>query len=110
MISNSRIISTDEDPSLRIKSSAIIYLRGVSTKLNKYIMFTVQTCKELIKFLVINLLAIPSQPFTFIFDFCALLADNHNRNKATDLRPFDSLTHGLTKRGSGCLGTIFKFE
>ena len=36
------IISTDEDPSLRIESSAIINLRGVSTKLNKYIanMFT----------------------------------------------------------------------
>ena len=32
------IISTDEDPSLRIESSAIINLRGVSTKLNKYIM------------------------------------------------------------------------
>ena len=30
--SNSRIISTDEDPSLRIESSAIINLRGVSTK------------------------------------------------------------------------------
>ena len=29
------IISTDEDPSLRIESSAIINLRGVSTKLNK---------------------------------------------------------------------------
>ena len=34
--SNSRIISTDEDPSLRIESSAIINLRGVFTKLNKY--------------------------------------------------------------------------
>ena len=34
--SNSRIISTYEDPSLRIESSAIINLRGVSTKLNKY--------------------------------------------------------------------------
>ena len=34
--SNSRIISTDEDPSLRIESSAIINLRGVSTKLNMY--------------------------------------------------------------------------
>ena len=34
--SNSCIISTDEDPSLRIESSAIINLRGVSTKLNKY--------------------------------------------------------------------------
>ena len=33
---NSRI-STDEDPTLRIESSAIINLRGVSTKLNKYI-------------------------------------------------------------------------
>ena len=32
------IISTDEDPSLRIESSAIINLRGVSTKLNKYSM------------------------------------------------------------------------
>ena len=31
-----RIISTDEDPSLRIESFAIINLRGVSTKLNKY--------------------------------------------------------------------------
>ena len=37
--SNNSIISTDEDPSLRIESSAIINLRGVSTKLNKY-MFT----------------------------------------------------------------------
>ena len=33
--SNSRIISTDEDPSLRIESSAIINLRGVSTKLKQ---------------------------------------------------------------------------
>ena len=41
------IISTDEDPSLRIESSAIINLRGVSTKLNKYIVLTVQTYKEL---------------------------------------------------------------
>ena len=46
--SNSRIISTDEDPSLRIESSAIINLRGVSTKLNKYIVFTMQTYKKLI--------------------------------------------------------------
>ena len=45
--SNSRIISTDEDPSLRIESSAIINLRGVSIKLNKYIVFTMQTYKEL---------------------------------------------------------------
>ena len=33
------IISTDEDPSLRIESSAIINLRGVSTKLNKYTLY-----------------------------------------------------------------------
>ena len=37
----------DEDPSLRIESSAIINLRGVSTKLNNYIVFTMQTCKKL---------------------------------------------------------------
>ena len=42
------IISTDEDPSLRIESSAIINLCGVSTKLNKYIVFTMQTYKKLI--------------------------------------------------------------
>ena len=42
------IISTDEDPSLRIENSAIINLRGVSTKLNKYIVFTMQTYKKLI--------------------------------------------------------------
>ena len=46
--SNSRIISTDEDPSLRIETFAIINLRGVSTKLNKYIVFIMQTYKKLI--------------------------------------------------------------
>ena len=35
------IISTDEDPSLWIESSAIINLRGVSTKLNKYKVYSV---------------------------------------------------------------------
>ena len=44
--SNSRIISTDENPSLRIESSGI-NLRGVSTKLNKYIVFIMQTYKKL---------------------------------------------------------------
>ena len=53
--SNSRIISTDEDPSLRIESSAIINLRGVSTKLNKYIVFTMQTYKKLRKTLLTGL-------------------------------------------------------
>ena len=32
----------NEDPSLRIESSAIINLRGVSTKLNKYILYLIQ--------------------------------------------------------------------
>ena len=41
------IINTDEDPSLRIESSAIINLRGVSTKLNNYIVFTMQAYKKL---------------------------------------------------------------
>ena len=44
--SNSRIISTDEDPSLRIESSAIINLRGVSTKLNKYNMIMIYILSE----------------------------------------------------------------
>ena len=48
MNSNNRIISTDEYPSLRIESSAIINLRGVSTELIKYIVFTMQTYKKLI--------------------------------------------------------------
>ena len=47
MNSNSRIISTDDDPSLRIESFAIINLRGVSTKFNKYIVFTMQAYKNL---------------------------------------------------------------
>ena len=42
--SNSRIISTDEDPSLRIESSAIINLRGVSTKLSKYNACSIALC------------------------------------------------------------------
>ena len=43
---NNSIISTDEDPSLRIESSAIINLRGVSTKLNKYKNCYVENKKE----------------------------------------------------------------
>ena len=35
-IINSRIISTDKDPTLRIESTAIINLRGVSTELIRY--------------------------------------------------------------------------
>ena len=53
MNSKSRIISTDEDPSLRIESSAIINLRGVSTKLNKYTVLLVinslePSCEQMI--------------------------------------------------------------
>ena len=35
------IFSTDEDPCLRIESFAIMNLRGVSTKLNKCMVFTI---------------------------------------------------------------------
>ena len=48
------IISTDEDPSLRIESSAIINLRGVSTKLyfNKivYLIYTTRIAGCLVNF------------------------------------------------------------
>ena len=54
-IINNSIISTDEDPSLRIKSSATINLPGVSTKLNKYIVFTMQTYKKLDYIAYINI-------------------------------------------------------
>ena len=56
------IISTDEDPSLRIESSAIINLRGVSTKLNKYIVFTMQTYKKLKFKLVCNFITKDLRP------------------------------------------------
>ena len=41
------MMNTDEDPSLWIESSAIINLRGVSTKLYFNLIFTMQTYKEL---------------------------------------------------------------
>ena len=46
------IISTDEDPSLRIESSAIINLRGVSTKLNKYRLICTKTNEDGAKILL----------------------------------------------------------
>ena len=55
---NNIIISTDEDPSLRIESSAMINLRGVSTKLNKYIVFTMQTYKKLTIIIIIIIISI----------------------------------------------------
>ena len=50
-------ISTDEDPSLRIESSAIVNLRGVSTKLCFNLIFPMQTYKELRMFRAWNMLA-----------------------------------------------------
>ena len=44
------IISTDEDPTLRIESFAIINLRSVSTKLNYYFDFLYQKKKDDINF------------------------------------------------------------
>ena len=43
------IISTDEDPGLRIESFAVIYLRGVSTNKTIIYLIAMQTYKELIK-------------------------------------------------------------
>ena len=57
LIIHNNINSTDKDPSLRIESFAIIDLRGVSTKLNKYIVL--QTYKELIEV-----------KFTMDYSFC----------------------------------------
>jgi hypothetical protein len=52
-LNKSHIISTDEDPGLRIESFAVINLRGVST--NKTIYFiAMQTYKELIKGFIYN--------------------------------------------------------
>ena len=51
-ISAINIISTDEGPSLRIESSAIINLRGVSTKLNKYKMMIFEKNLSLINSLM----------------------------------------------------------
>ena len=41
------IISTDEDPGLRIESFAVINLRGVSTNKTIIYLITMQTYKEL---------------------------------------------------------------
>ena len=53
--SNSRIISTDEDTSLRIESSAIINLRGVSTKLNKYIIVCIRNIILRIRNIIVHI-------------------------------------------------------
>ena len=59
------IISTDEDPSLRIESSAIINLRGVSTKLNKYKTIPVQFYCFLVVFPFFS-----TQTCSFFLDLC----------------------------------------
>jgi hypothetical protein len=41
------IISTDEDPALRMESFAVINLRGVSTNKSIICFIAMQTCKEL---------------------------------------------------------------
>jgi hypothetical protein len=48
-LNKSHIISTDEDPGLRIESFAVINLRGVSTNNSIIVCFiiTIQTYKEL---------------------------------------------------------------
>ena len=50
-----QIISTDEDPILRIESFAIINSRGVSTKLNLYCCSPCKTTKNLSALLVNNI-------------------------------------------------------
>ena len=62
------IISTDEDPSLRIESSAIINLRGVSTKLNKYNIESVVSHLSCLHFL----LSIPFEICHMGFALCAM--------------------------------------
>jgi hypothetical protein len=46
-LNNSHIISTDEDPGLRIESFAVINLRGVSTNKTIICFIAMQTYKEL---------------------------------------------------------------
>jgi hypothetical protein len=48
------IISTDEDPGLRIESLAVINLRGVSTNKTIICFIAMQTYKELIRELIIK--------------------------------------------------------
>ena len=47
------MIISDEDPSLRIVSFAIIILRSISTKLHFNLIFTMQTYKELVRIVII---------------------------------------------------------
>jgi hypothetical protein len=49
-LNKSHIISTDEDPGLRIESFAVINLRGVSTNKTIIYFIAMQTYKELIMY------------------------------------------------------------
>ena len=66
--SNSRIISTDEDPSLRIESSAIINLRGVSQNLTSILYSPCKRTRNLILFFLSLMLS----DFSFTMLLCEL--------------------------------------
>jgi deoxyribodipyrimidine photolyase-like uncharacterized protein len=58
---NFHIISTDEDPGLRIESFAVINLRGVSTNKTIICFIAMQTYKELIKFQGLEIITVVAQ-------------------------------------------------
>jgi hypothetical protein len=55
-LNKSHIISTDEDPGLRIESFAVINLRGVSTNKTIICFIAMQTYKELISLFTFDFL------------------------------------------------------
>jgi hypothetical protein len=65
-LNKSHIITTDEDPGLRIESFAVINLRGVSTNKTIVCFIAMQTYKELIeksvKYSILNGSQISSTP------------------------------------------------
>jgi hypothetical protein len=60
------IISTDEDPGLRIESFAVINLRGVSTNKTIICFIAMQTYKELINHNVLDKIKLPISRPVFI--------------------------------------------
>ena len=63
-LNKSHIISTDEDPGLRIESIAVINLRGVSTNKTIICFIAMQTYKELIKEPFAHSIAIRTDNYT----------------------------------------------
>jgi hypothetical protein len=61
------IISTDEDPGLRIESFAVINLRGVSTNKTIIYFIAMQTYKELITILSIDNISVTLDIFGVLF-------------------------------------------